>query len=281
MSTFPKHYKLQQITFLMVSWILVFAARAAEQSSVQSTPSGPLVSVPAPSTQAMPTTTSPTTSEVTVQTTPTPAVTAQTPLMRTHVRSRSNPSTVVTPPQSSVTTSATVESSKSLTSDSSLSTLTQSSPVAGQALTSSQANHQNSQSRFNHRHSHSHKDGNSDFHHHRRGGHRHSSVVVVTPTPIFVGPETMVIERYSSDSYSDNNSTTTTTDIDYFYKLGHDWANDLRRDIVTWDQFIDFLRVNIVPATITNYDAFRNGFLPAYGIHGAEAFDNAFRLAQS
>ena len=62
-----------------------------------------------------------------------------------------------------------------------------------------------------------------------------------------------------------------------YYQLGRDWAKDLRNDVATWDQFVNYLRST--QYSTTGYTQFREGFLSAYGIHGERAFDKAYQQA--
>jgi hypothetical protein len=66
-----------------------------------------------------------------------------------------------------------------------------------------------------------------------------------------------------------------------YFELGHDWAKDLRQDIATWDQFIDYLRANVAKNSTQNYNEFRQGFISAYGVNAESAFDKAFQQARS
>ena len=66
-----------------------------------------------------------------------------------------------------------------------------------------------------------------------------------------------------------------------YSRQGHDWAKDLRDDVVTRDEFINYLRSNIVNASSSNFSEFRNGFITAYGVNGDAAFDKAFQKAKT
>jgi len=57
--------------------------------------------------------------------------------------------------------------------------------------------------------------------------------------------------------------------------LGWGWGQDLRRDIVTWDQFVAHLRTYIVTAPPAAQADFREGFISSYGVNGAAAYDKA------
>ncbi len=64
-----------------------------------------------------------------------------------------------------------------------------------------------------------------------------------------------------------------------YSRLGNDWGQDLRREIVTWDQFVDYVRATVLTASSSARDEFRRGFIASYGINAAAAFDLALRQA--
>ncbi len=64
------------------------------------------------------------------------------------------------------------------------------------------------------------------------------------------------------------------------FQLGHDWGQDVRSDIVTWDQFVAYVRQNLLSASATDRDEFRRGFVSSYGTNGETAFDKAWQAAQ-
>jgi hypothetical protein len=61
--------------------------------------------------------------------------------------------------------------------------------------------------------------------------------------------------------------------------VGHDWAQDLRLDIVTWDQFVAYVKTNLASASVGARDDFRRGFVSAYGDNGDAAFAKALKDA--
>lgn len=63
-------------------------------------------------------------------------------------------------------------------------------------------------------------------------------------------------------------------------QLGHDWANDLRNDVVSWNQFVEFMDDNIVRASRDEYNEFRDGFISTYGVNGEAAFKKAYQQAR-
>jgi len=64
-----------------------------------------------------------------------------------------------------------------------------------------------------------------------------------------------------------------------YAELGRDWGQDLRREIVNWDQFVQYLRSTILPASPDAREQFRQGFLASYGPNAVAAFDQALRQA--
>lgn len=62
---------------------------------------------------------------------------------------------------------------------------------------------------------------------------------------------------------------------------GHDWAKDLRDDIVTRDEFVNYLKKNISKASSADYNEFRRGFIDAYGVNGEAAFTKAYNQARN
>jgi hypothetical protein len=115
--------------------------------------------------------------------------------------------------------------------------------------------------------------------HHRH--HHHQPVVIVQPTPVFVAPrsETVVIDRYVTPPTSEILSNETPVMSGDYSQFGRDWAIALRRRTVSWSQFVNFMRVYIVRASLPNYTAFRNGFLYAYGAYGPDVFEQGFQQA--
>lgn len=62
--------------------------------------------------------------------------------------------------------------------------------------------------------------------------------------------------------------------------LGRDWGQDLRRDVVTFDQFIAFVAERIAGAPELLLHRFREGFETGYGQHAYEAFQKALDAAR-
>jgi hypothetical protein len=61
--------------------------------------------------------------------------------------------------------------------------------------------------------------------------------------------------------------------------VGHDWAQDLRLDIVTWDEFVTYVKTNLASAPAGTRNDFRRGFVSAYGENGDAAFAKALKDA--
>ena len=57
--------------------------------------------------------------------------------------------------------------------------------------------------------------------------------------------------------------------------VGTSWGQDLRREVVTWDQFVAYLKAYIVTAPPAAQADFREAFVGAYRINGAAAYDKA------
>lgn len=91
--------------------------------------------------------------------------------------------------------------------------------------------------------------------------------------------------RYPSDTVSSYSSNSDTADKskayaisyeDEYYKLGRDWGQDLRRDVVKFDEFVVFVHKKIVAAPESLRFQFRRGFENGYGQHAEEALAKAF-----
>ncbi|HUI05750.1 MAG TPA: hypothetical protein VL486_01970 [Verrucomicrobiae bacterium] len=61
--------------------------------------------------------------------------------------------------------------------------------------------------------------------------------------------------------------------------LGQEWGQDLRREVATWDGFVDYLRTYIIVAAPEAQAEFREAFIASYGINGAAAYDKAAQEA--
>jgi len=57
--------------------------------------------------------------------------------------------------------------------------------------------------------------------------------------------------------------------------LGQQWAQDLRREVATWDDFVDYVKNYIIVAAPDAQAEFREAFIASYGINGAAAYDKA------
>lgn len=60
-----------------------------------------------------------------------------------------------------------------------------------------------------------------------------------------------------------------------FDQVGHDWAKDLRNEVATFDQFVDYVRANLLRADTRSFASFREAFIAAYGVNGRAAFERA------
>lgn len=87
-------------------------------------------------------------------------------------------------------------------------------------------------------------------------------------------------------TYNDNGPVpavvpvTLPSEVDSGYgQLGTDWGQDLRREIVTWGQFVQYLRATVLTASAAARDEFRQGFIASYGLNAEAAFDEALRQA--
>ena len=58
-------------------------------------------------------------------------------------------------------------------------------------------------------------------------------------------------------------------------EVGRQWGQDLRREIATWEQFVDYVKAYIVNAAPAAQVDFREAFIASYGINGAAAYDKA------
>lgn len=80
--------------------------------------------------------------------------------------------------------------------------------------------------------------------------------------------ETRDRDRYEL-SYEDN-----------YWNLGRDWGQDLRRDVVTFEEFVAFLKEKIVSVPESLHRSFQAGFLYGYGPNAENAFQKALGLAK-
>jgi len=60
-----------------------------------------------------------------------------------------------------------------------------------------------------------------------------------------------------------------------FSDMGASWGQDLRREVATWSQFVDYLKAYVVTAPPTAQADFREAFISTYRINGAAAYDKA------
>jgi hypothetical protein len=62
-------------------------------------------------------------------------------------------------------------------------------------------------------------------------------------------------------------------------EVGRMWGQDLRRDVVTWEQFVDYLRTYIIGAPPAAQAEFREAFIASYGLNGTAAYEKAAEQA--
>lgn len=62
-----------------------------------------------------------------------------------------------------------------------------------------------------------------------------------------------------------------------YFIFGHDWAMDLRRHSVSWNQFVRHLKWNVVESSTEDYMYFRDGFINSYGDNGEDVFNKGVR----
>src|ERR1017187_1590942 len=127
------------------------------------------------------------------------------------------------------------------------------------------------------------------FDHDHFGHHRHLIVVFVNGTPCWYPFYTAY--PYYDDTPSPIGSTIADYPLDGGYAppmdpgaaqpasdysdLGASWGQDLRREIVTWDQFVAYLKAYVVTAPPSAQADFREAFIGTYRINGAAAYDKA------
>jgi hypothetical protein len=137
-----------------------------------------------------------------------------------------------------------------------------------------------------------HVEGNHDGHFRDGHGahHRHNSsiIVYVNGAPFWYPVYTAYPYYYGvplSPTYDNGYSSTSTyvpsvegddsATSSSYAEAGLEWGQDLRREIVTWDQFVDYVRGYIVGAPPAAQADFREAFIESYGINGAAAYDKA------
>ena len=141
-------------------------------------------------------------------------------------------------------------------------------------------------------------DGDSrqiDFHHH---GHRSNFVVVYvngvacwypfyTAYPYYY--DAPLAQTYDGGYYDSGTSTVPYVDegagggavqtAPTYGDLGHQWGQDLRREVATWDDFVGYVGAYIIGAAPEAQAGFREAFIASYGINGAAAYDKAAEQA--
>jgi hypothetical protein len=66
-----------------------------------------------------------------------------------------------------------------------------------------------------------------------------------------------------------------------YHQLGRDWAQDLRREIITWEKFVAYVKSFVIQASSTARDDFKKGFATGYGVNAEEAIAKAFTQASA
>ncbi|MCC7519036.1 MAG: hypothetical protein IT578_07620 [Verrucomicrobiae bacterium] len=94
----------------------------------------------------------------------------------------------------------------------------------------------------------------------------------------YLAPERVVIARETS--YAPAPAPTVAETAPGWSALGRNWAFDLRNEVATWEQFVSWLRNNLVRAPSNAYAEFRGGFLAAYGVNAEAAFNKAYAEAR-
>ena len=87
----------------------------------------------------------------------------------------------------------------------------------------------------------------------------------------------------STVAYTSESQTSAQPEKSYendYWQRGRDWGQDLRRDVVTFDQFIAFVAQRIAGAPEAFQQRFREGFQVGYGQHADEAFLKAMDIAR-
>jgi len=68
-------------------------------------------------------------------------------------------------------------------------------------------------------------------------------------------------------------------DADSYYQPGYQWGGELKSFHVTMDQFVAYLKSNILSASPVQQAAFRSGFVAHFGGEGQTIYDQAVQLA--
>ena len=139
--------------------------------------------------------------------------------------------------------------------------------------------------------------GDKDHGDFRRRGRRSLIVVYVNGAPCWYPVYTdypyyynaPLAPTYDSGYYGDSGYVPTVEDSgnggggteSNYADVGTQWGQDLRREVATWDQFVDYIRNYIVAAAPASQADFREAFIASYGINGAAAYDKAAGQAAS
>lgn len=91
----------------------------------------------------------------------------------------------------------------------------------------------------------------------------------------YYGGVNYVGDLESNADYVSEDVSRTASGPSTFFAKGRDWGQDLRRDVVSWAQFVQYMKTEIVNAVPWMQDEFRRGFVEAYGTNGEAAFEKA------
>jgi hypothetical protein len=64
-----------------------------------------------------------------------------------------------------------------------------------------------------------------------------------------------------------------------YYQPGYEWGASLREYAVSWQQFGPYLEQYVVPASPAAQDAFRRGFIKAFGGNAEALYNRAMNRA--
>ncbi len=126
------------------------------------------------------------------------------------------------------------------------------------------------------------------YHHHHAGFYPYYlgtfSVLYPFYYPMYYYPDTYYSEPgYDDYPYANGGVAPvqpgTQATVSAYYRLGHDWGQDLRNDVVTWNQFVDYIRTRLLSLPEAERTQFRQGFIAGYGMNAGEALDKAWASA--
>ena len=68
-------------------------------------------------------------------------------------------------------------------------------------------------------------------------------------------------------------------DAQSYYQPGYDWGAGIRGSQLAWADFLTYIERYVLSASPVGRDAFRRGFLEAFGGNGEATYDYALRQA--